>query len=715
MTDTLFSSSWYRVARLQPRIRSHARFHRHHYRGQLWYVLQDHSTERCHRLTPVAYHLAGLMNGERTTQEIWEAATARLGDEGPTQDETIRLLGLLHFADVLRCDASPDTVELFRRCQRRDRAEGWRRFANPLSLRFSLFDPDDFLERWLPTVRPLFSWAGALVWFGVVFGAALLAAANWGELSEGSVAEILGPRNLLVLWIAYPIVKGLHEFGHAFATKVWGGEVHDMGVMFLVLVPVPCVDASSSSAFPEKRKRMLVGAAGMMVELLLASLAFFVWLAAEPGLLRWIAYDVMLIGGVSTLLFNGNPLLKFDGYYVLADAIEIPNLDSRSTQYLSYLVMHHLFGLERVRYPVSARGEEAWFVGYGVTAFLYRLLIVFGIALFISKKFFVIGVLLALLSVGMRVVVPLLRHVAFVLTSPRLAEKRPRAIATSAGLTLAVAGFLFLFPMPSLTRAEGVVWPPEGAEVRARAEGMVLRLLVEPNAVVEPGDPLVLTRDASLEAHVAVLQAQLRELRARHHAERTTDQVKAQITLEEIATAAAALARAQEQMGDVVVRSPAHGSFLAPRARDLAGRFVKQGDLIGYVVGPTIATARVVVPQSDIALVRDRTEAVEVRLSRRVGETFPAVISRQVPAAGDRLPSRALGTAGGGRVPVDPNDPEGLRTLEKVFQLDVALPQEAAVAEIGGRVYVRFDHGSEALAVQGYRALRRLFLRQIGV
>jgi putative peptide zinc metalloprotease protein len=133
------------------------------------------------------------------------------------------------------------------------------------------------------------------------------------------------------------------------------------------------------------------------------------------------------------------------------------------------------------------------------------------------------------------------------------------------------------------------------------------------------------------------------------------------------------------------------------------------------VVGPAIATARVVVPQSDIALVRDRTEAVEVRLSRRVGETFPAVISRQVPAATDRLPSRALGTAGGGRVPVDPHDPEGLRTLERVFQLDVALPQEAAVAEIGGRVYVRFDHGSEPLAAQGYRALRRLFLRRIGV
>jgi putative peptide zinc metalloprotease protein len=715
MSDTLFSPSWYRVARLQPRIRSHARFHRHYYRGQLWYVLQDHSSGRCHRLTPAAYHLAGLMDGERTTQQIWEVATARLGDEGPTQDETIRLLGLLHSADVLRCDVSPDTLELLRRSQRREQSEWWQRFLNPLSLRFPLFDPDAFLDRWLPTVRPLFGWTGALVWLAVVSGAVFLAGAHWTELSHAAGGEILGPRNLLLLGLVYPVVKALHEFGHAFAAKAWGGEVHEMGIMFLVLMPIPYVDASSASVFPEKRKRMLVGAAGMGVELFLASLALFVWLAAEPGLIRWIAYDAMLIGGVSTLLFNGNPLLKFDGYYVLADAVEIPNLDGRSRQYLSYLVLHHLFGLDKVRYPVLAPGEERWFAGYGVAAFVYRLLILFGIALFVSQKFFVVGVLLALFAVTVRVAVPLIRGVAFVCTSPRLGEKRIRAVATLGGLALGILGFLFLFPVPSLTSAEGVVWPPEGAEVRAGAEGFVLRLLVEPNAVVEPGEPLILTRDPSLEARVAVLEAELRELRARHHAERTTDQVKAQITLEEVATATAALARAREQIGEVIVRSPAHGAFVTPRPADLVGRFVEHGDLIGHVVGSDVATARVVVPQSDIALVRDRTEAVEVRLSGRVSRTLPAVISRQVPAPTDRLPSRALGAAGGGRIPVDADDPDGLRTLETVFQLDVELPQEAALSEIGGRVYVRFDHGAETLGAQGYRALRRLFLRRIGV
>jgi putative peptide zinc metalloprotease protein len=147
----------------------------------------------------------------------------------------------------------------------------------------------------------------------------------------------------------------------------------------------------------------------------------------------------------------------------------------------------------------------------------------------------------------------------------------------------------------------------------------------------------------------------------------------------------------------------------------LLSRFVEQGDLIGYVLGEGIDTVRVVVPQADAALVRDRTERVEVRLSRRIGRVLPAAIRREVPGATHRLPSPALGSQGGGRFAVDPSDPDGLQTLEPVFQLEVALEQAASIGEIGGRAYVRLDHGAEPAAAQAYRGLRRLFLRRLGV
>ncbi len=715
MSESFFSVSWYRVAGLKPRIRDHVRFHRHRYRGDLWYVLQDRSTGRCQRLTPSAYQLIGLMNGERTTQEIWQLSNERLGEEAPTQDEAIRLLGLLHFADVLRCDVSPDTVELFRRQQRRSDGEWWRRLTNPLAIRIPLFDPDAFLTRTLHLVRPLFSGPAAVAGLLLVGWAVLIAASRWTELTRGASTELLDPRSVLLFGILYPIVKVVHELGHAYATKLWGGEVHETGIMFLVLMPIPYVDASAASVFASKWRRAAVGAAGILVELFVAALALLVWANVEPGLIRSIAWHVIWIAGVSAILFNGNPLLRFDGYYVLSDLIEIPNLAARSRQYLAGLALRYVCRLDGVRSPVTARGEAAWFLGYGVAAFCYRLVILFGIAIFVAGRFFIVGVALALFAVTMQLVVPLLRQIAFLLTNPRLGGKRPQALAITGAIALALAGLVLLVPLPSRTRAEGVIWPPEGAEVRAQADGFVLKLLARPDSLLERGQPLILTRDPLLGAHVAVLEAQLRELRARHHAERGRERVKARITAEEIETTVKALGYARERVGEMVVRSPAAGVFVISQPYDLPGRFVRQGELIGYVLGDTIDTLRVVLPQADAALVRDRTERVEVRLRSRVDEVLPARILREIPGATNRLPSRALGSGGGGRFAVDPADPEGLQTLEPVFQLDLTLAGSRSIREIGGRAYVLFDHGTEPLAAQAYRGLRRLFLRELGV
>ena len=715
MSESLFSVSWYRVAGLKPRIRDHARFHRHRYRGDLWYVLQDRSTGRCQRLTPSAYQLVGLMNGERTTQEIWQLSNERLGEDGATQDEAIRLLGLLHFADVLRCDLPPDTVELFRRQQRRSEGEWWRQLTNPLYLRIPLFDPDAFLTRTLHLVRPLFSRPAAVAWLLLVGWAVLIAASRWTELTQGASTELLDPRSVLLFGILYPIVKVVHELGHAYATKLWGGEVHETGIMLLVLMPIPYVDASAASVFVSKWRRAVVGAAGILVELFVAALALLVWANVEPGLVRSIAWHLIWIAGVSAILFNGNPLLRFDGYYVLSDLIEIPNLAARSRQYLAGLALRHVCRLDGVRSPVTARGEAGWFLGYGVASFCYRIVILFGIAIFVASRFFIVGVVLALFAVTMQLVVPLLRQIAFLLTNPRLGGKRPQALAITGAIALALAGLVLLVPLPSRTRAEGVVWPPEAAEVRAQADGFVLQVLARPDSLLERGQPLILTRDPLLGAQVAVLEAQLRELRARHHAERGRERVRARITAEEIETTVKALGYARERVGELVVRSPAAGVFVISQPNDLPGRFVRQGELIGYVLGDTIDTVRVVLPQADAALVRDRIVRVEVRLQSRVGEVLPARIRRELPGATNRLPSRALGSVGGGRFAVDPADPEGLQTLEPVFQLDLTLVESRSIREIGGRAYVLFDHGAEPLAAQAYRGLRRLFLRELGV
>ena len=715
MNESLFSSSWYRVEDLRPKLRRHAQVHRHHYRGHLWYVLQDHAAARYHRFTQTAYYVIGLMNGRRTVQQIWDAANVRLGDEAPTQDEVIELLGKLHGADVLQCDVSPDTEELLRRHDRDQRGQWKRRLMSPLSQRLPLFDPDRFLENLLPFVRPFFGRFGALVWLAVVMTGGLYAASSWDALSAHFSERLVTPTSLALLWVVFPFLKLFHELGHACATKVWGGEVHEMGITLLVLTPVPYVDASAASAFPDKHKRMLVGAAGILVELFLAAIAMFLWLNTTSETLREIAFDVMLIAGVSTVLFNANPLLKFDGYYVLADAIEIPNLASRSYKYLGYLIQRYVFGVGEAPSPVMAEGEAGWFVGYGVCAFFYKLTVSLSIALFIAGKFFLVGIVLALWMVFTQIVLPVIKGVTFLLLSPQIQPQRLRAVLMSAILATTVAGVVFAVPVPFWSRAEGVVWLPEQSQVRAGMDGTIDRIVAAPEQTVTPGEALFETHDALLQANVRVLRAKLGESLARYKAALNVDRVQAGILEAEIASVTAELEQAEAHVDGLVVRSPAEGTFIVPQSADLLGRFVQKGTLLGYVADPAKASIRVVVPQSDIVMVRHRTKRVEVKLASRLDETLSAVIEREVPAADYLLPSKALGSAGGGRIPVDPRDDRGVKAVNQVFQLDVVLEVNQPLDYFGERVLVRFDHGSATLAEQWFRLGRQLFMGHFGV
>jgi putative peptide zinc metalloprotease protein len=715
MTEPLYSQSWYRVAGLKPSLRGHARIHRHDYRGQVWYVLEDGLSGRCHRFSAAAQALIGLMDGRRTVQEIWDSAAARLGEEAPSQDETIRLLGQMHAADVLACDLPPDSGEIALRRQRQDRKRLLQRLAQPLSIRIPLVDPDAWLTRWLPLVRPLLSWAGLALWLAATLAGAALAASHWSELTLNLADRVLSAESLLGLWLAYPLVKGLHELGHGFATKRWGGEVHEIGIMLLVLMPVPYVEASAASAFQDKYQRALVGAMGVMVELLLAALAMILWVDMEPGLARTLAFDVMLIGGVSSLFFNGNPLLRFDGYYVLADLIEIPNLATRSQQYLSYLAQRHLFGLREAESPRLVRGERTWLLGYGVASFLYRMLVLFAIALFIAGQFFVVGVLLAIWAVLLQAVWPLAKGLRFVLASPLLDRRRARATLVTLGLGGAALAFALLVPVPSWTRAQGVVWLPELAQVRAAQDGLVTALARPDGALVAPGDPLVETDDPFLGQQVRLLEARLAELRARLTEAQAGERSRAPLVREEIAVVDADLARARERQAALVVTSPAAGRLVVPQAADLPGRFVRRGEAIAYVVDPAQTSLRAVVDQERVGLVRGHTESVQVRLAQWGAPAMPARILRQVPAATDRLPAAALGSAGGGDIPLDPRDDSGLKPLEPVFVVELERPPGLPADFPGQRVEVRFDHGSEPLAVQWYRSLRQLFLARFGV
>lgn len=716
VSTRLLSNSWYRVAALKPRLRPHARLHRHRYRGELWYLLQDRASGRVHRFTPAARTVIGAMDGERTVGDIWEFANRSLGERAPTQDEVIQLLGQLHAADLLQSDVTPDVAELFARGKREAKSRRTRAWGNPMAMRLPLWDPERFLEWLRPWIGLVWGRWGALVWLAVVVPALFLMPSHWPELTHNFSDRVLAVDNLLILSFLFPVIKALHEFGHASATKAGGGEVHDMGLILLVLMPVPYVEASAATAFRSKYQRAIVGAAGMAVELFIAALAFYAWLLVEPGVTKAALFNVMLIAGVSTLVFNGNPLLRYDAYYILCDLIEMPNLAVRATRYWGYLFERYALGAHEVEPPDATRSEKTWFVFYGLAATAYRMFVTIVIALFIASRFFLIGVVLALWALAAMALVPLVRALRHVAAAPSLRRRRSRALGVTFGSAAALAFLLVAVPLPYHSDAEGVVWLSEQAIVRTATGGFVQRFEAKPGTRVAAGDALVLTYEPTLHAQLLLSEARLQELEASYAAEFVADRARAKLVREKLESARAELALAEERVGDSIVRARASGVFVVPQSADLPGRYFHKGELLGYVIGrEDTPLVRVVVPQDAINAVRIRTDRVRVRLAGRPEVVAEGRIVRQVPAGESYLPSRALAVEGGGRIATDPRDAKGPKALERMFQFDVALPGARRLAVFGERAYVRFEHRAEPLALRWYRDLRRLFLSHFGV
>ena len=666
--------------------------------------------ERFFRFTPSVYSVVGMMDGRRTVEELWQEACSLLGDDAPTQDEMIQLLGQLYQVDVLQCDVPADAAELLKRHETYTRRKWQSNFLSVFSWRFPLIDPERFLQFLLPVVKPLFGWFGAVLWLSVLIPALILFGTHWTDLTQGMLDRVFVPNNILVLWMLFPCIKALHEFGHAFATRVFGGEVHEMGVMMLVITPVPYVDASSASAFQQKWRRVLVGAAGMVVELFIASLALFFWLNAQPGAMRTLAYNAIFIAGISTIFFNANPLLRYDGYYILSDLIEIPNLRNRSNAYLLYLCERYFFGSQNVEPPDATRSERTWFVVFGILSFAYRMFVVSAILIFIGQKFLGLGLLLALAAATVWFVTPIFKGASYLFTNPRIRSVRGRALTVTVLLIAGVLSFLCFVPMPYRTGTEGVIWIPEESFVRSGAEGFVDELLVQPGARVEKGTALLRLTNSVLGTQERIAVAHVRELEATYLHYLPTNIVRAGAVRDELNEAQSRLSKIRGEIRDLTVRSEASGTFVVPTPEDLPQKYVRKGELLAYVLDNQRTTVRAAVSQPIIELVQSHTESIDVRLSENLQETVSAKIVRAVPGASDQLPAKALGTSGGGTIAMDPTDARGLKSVQKVFQLDLEIPAHSKLVNLGGRCYIRFDHGWTPLAVQFYFQLRQLFL-----
>ncbi len=707
----LLSPQWFRVATLRPRLDPQIQPERVMYRRQAWHVLVRSDGSRSFRLNTAAYAFVARCDGSLSVQRLWELLLAELKDAAPTQDETLALLARLHEAGLIGFDRRPDFGQqgalATPSAPTRQGAKN-----SLLSFRLPLGQPD----AWLATLHPKLGWmfnrVALAAWVLLVLAGSVAGLLNMGSLVAYAHTWLATPRLLLLAWLAYPIVKAVHELAHALVLKHFGGAVPEWGITLMMFTPVPYVDASDATRLARPTQRFLVSAAGIMAELALASIGLLLALNVEPGWLRDAALAVFFIGSVSTVLVNGNPLLRFDGYHMLGDALELPNLATRSARHWLGTLRRQVLrgtGAEAERGIEPAPGEAIWLWLYAPAALVYRVFISVSLIGWFGQASFVLGVALAMYFGWTMLFQPLLRLLRWAGGS-RLAETQRRLAGRRLGVlgvgTLAAVAVL---PLPYSSVAEGVIWLPDDALVRAGTDGFVAQLHVADGDEVHTGQLLLSLQAPALAAELARLEGQVNALDTERFQALRADPARAAAIESELAGASAELAHAQTRQQQLAVLAGADGVVTLPHAADLPGRFVKQGSVLAQVMTREPTTVRVALPQALATLVQSGTRSVGVQLAEARGPVWPATLQPGAAGTVARLPSAALGDHAGGSIVTDPADRSHLQAAQAIVLADVRLASRA-VPRTGGRAWVRFDHGWSPLAMQALRGIQQALL-----
>lgn len=708
-----FSESWHRVADQRIQLRSGIDVQRQRFRGEEWMVLGNPLNNEFFRLPPATYDFVARLSPHKTVAEVWEECMQRSPDSTPGQEAVITLLGQLYQANLLHYELAADAEQLFQRQRKRKRAEMGMKWLNLMFIRIPLCDPDRFLKASLPLVSWLISPFGLLLWLLVVSAGVKVAIDNSDRLFE-QAQGVLAPANVLWLYLAMAVVKLIHEFGHGYFCRKYGGEVHVMGVMLMVLTPIPFVDATASWGFRRKRHRILVAAAGMIVELVIAAIAVMIWARTSPGLLHSVMFNIIFVASVSTLLFNLNPLMRFDGYYIFSDAMDLVNLNQRSMGQLKYFCERYVYGVRNAESPGETRSETFWLAAYGGAALVYRTMIFFGIVLFVADKWLLVGILMATICLVSWAVVPVVKLVRYLVNNPRLERSRSRAVLATCAIAAVLVILFGLIPFRHGFRGSGVVQAREWSQVVAEASGTLTTVLKKSGEAVKEGDALLILKNPELAQQRKEAEASIREVNARLRAALRDDASAMSPLKKRLESAQKLIERLDQESTHLTIRSRHHGIWVSSRIEQNLGSWIESGTPVGLVANPDGFEFSVTVLQEDVDRIFQRKfPFAEVRFLGESEDIHRIEDLKVVSGSQTQLPSPALGWQGGGDVAVNLEDRSGRTTAEPFFLVTGQFPAASASSLLHGRTgVVRFQLPREPLMKRWIRSLRQLLQRR---
>ncbi len=482
------------------------------FQGEQAWVVKDPVSLKYYRLGKPEFIVLTMLREETSLTAIRE----RLTEEFPTKivrlQQLQQLIASLYQSGMLLSDAPGQSEMLLSRAAKTSRRQWAGRLSNVLSIRFPGYDPERLLSWLHPKLGWIFGPVGILLWAVLAIAAGGLVLTHFDDFRQRlpHVQQFFSAQNFAWMALAMAAAKVCHELGHGLSCKYFGGECHEIGFMLLVFTPAMYCDTSDSWLLRNKWHRAFIGFAGMYVEIFLASIATFAWWYTQPGTFNFLCLNIMFVSSVSTLVFNINPLLRYDGYYIASDLLEIPNLSQKSRLAMLDLLRVHCLGMQPISRRRLPRRKTLLFATYSVASIIYRWAMIIMIAWFVTKIFEPYGLqivghaILAVSFIGM-IGLPMWQLIKYFAVPGRIQEVNTFRFLVSAGIVAVVLGGLCLIPIPESITATVVIRPDQAEDIYVTTPGTVSKILVRPGEHVTAGQPIAILDNLDMKLKLASL------------------------------------------------------------------------------------------------------------------------------------------------------------------------------------------------------------------
>ena len=688
-----------RYANLRPVraiLRSDLQITRQVYQGEPVYVVHDPVSFASHRLPLETYRIVTLLGPETSLGDVFEIMVSEGEFERDEEHEFYGLLSQL-FHNGLLILPFHDGNKLFASHERMTSLFRRGRLRSVLFMTVPLSNPDAFLTRTAPRLKWMFTRTFFFVWilFGLAAGGVMVS--RFTEFLE-PLNGILAYKNLPFLWGSLILLKIWHELGHGYACKVFGGRVPEMGTILIAGNPLAYVDASSAWSFPEKRRRLIVMLGGMFFESLVAIPAVFIWASTTNPLLQSCTYNLIFTATVVTLLFNINPLMKFDGYFIMSELMGIQNLRARSTAQIHGILKRVFLGLPMPEEQVDIPFRRKFvFVTYGIASSIYRCWLIVSISLMVAKRFFLLGIGMAALYIFGSLFSVASKLAKYLLTHPETEPIRWRARFVCAAVLCGLPAALCLCKVPFGVVTDGIVAAENEHYVRIETAGEFMETRVRSGDKIDPGAPLATLQNAVVSTELAVAEARLREAELAWEIARDRDVVESTRMEARIGGLRSQLHEMQFMNQNLSPVSPGAGEVVRTYPASELGAFLQPGTPIAVIVDGA-PLLRVWLNEEQLRTIACEVgQRVDFRLAGRSLNSFKGKIARINPAAEEVFVQQALTFMGGGEILVDPQTG---KPLEPLFLVEIRPDSDSAVrlADHGARVSLRFERSGESIA-----------------